>query len=128
MPDTQATKVHDNLQVITDALDSGEMQRAARILDAFHPAEIGHLLESLPQSQRTFIWNILDHDDDGEILLNVGEEVRNGLIESMNKEQLLSATEGLDVDDLADLLADLHGAEVGTAHGAEVGGFGALLG
>ena len=107
MPDTQAAKTHDNLQVITDALDSGEMQRAARILDAFHPAEIGHLLESLPLSQRMFIWNMLDHDDDGEILLNVGDEVRSGLIQTMNKDQLLSATEGLDVDDLADLLADL---------------------
>lgn len=107
MPETQTAKAHDNLQVITDALDSGEMQRAARILDSFHPAEIGHLLESLPQSQRMFIWNMLDHDDDGEILLNVGEEVRSGLIQTMDKEQLISATEGLDVDDLADLLADL---------------------
>ncbi len=107
MPESQAAKAHDNLQVIADALDSGEMQRAARILDAFHPAEIGHLLESLPQSQRMFIWNMLDHDDDGEILLNVGDEVRSGLIQTMNKDQLLSATEGLDVDDLADLLADL---------------------
>ena len=51
---------------------------------------------------------MLQHDDDGEILLNVGDEVRSGLIRTMNKEQLLSATEGLDVDDLADLLADLH--------------------
>lgn len=100
----------DNLQVITEALDSGEMQRATRILNAFHPSEIAHLLESLPQSQRMFIWNMLDHDDDGEILLHVGEEVRNGLIEVMNKEQLISATEGLDLDDLADLLSDLPSA------------------
>ena len=107
MPDSQTAKAYENLQVITDALESGEMQRAARILDAFHPAEIGHLLESLPQSQRMFIWNMINHEDDGEILLNVGDEVRNGLIQAMNKEQLISATEGLDVDDLADLLADL---------------------
>jgi len=104
------TAVRDNLQVITEALDSGEMQRAARILNAFHPSEIAHLLESLPQSQRMFIWNMLDHDDDGEILLHVGDEVRSGLIEIMDKEQLLSATEGLDLDDLADLLADLPSA------------------
>lgn len=108
MPETQANKTsRDNLQVITEALDSGAMQRAARILNAFHPAEIAHLLESLPLSQRVFIWNMLDHDDDGEILLNVGDEVRSGLIELMDKEELISATEGLDVDDLADLLADL---------------------
>ena len=105
----------DNLQVITEALDSGEMQRAARILNDFHPSEIAHLLESLPQSQRMFIWNMLDHDDDGEILLHVGDEVRSGLIEVMNKEQLISATEGLDLDDLADLLADLPSAVTETA-------------
>ena len=35
MPETQTAKVHENLQIITDALNSGEMQRAARILDAF---------------------------------------------------------------------------------------------
>ena len=115
MPDTQATNVRDNLQVISEALDSGEMQHAARILNAFHPAEIAHLLESLPQSQRMFIWNMLDHDEDGEILLNVVDEVRSGLIENMDKKQLISATEGLDVDDLADLLADLPQAVMQTA-------------
>ncbi len=112
MPDTQ---VRDNLQVISEALNSGEMQRAGRILNAFHPAEIAHLLESLPQSQRMFIWNMLDHDDDGEILLEVGDEVRSGLIEVMDRQQLISATEGLDLDDLADLLADLPSAVTDTA-------------
>lgn len=107
MPDGQA---RDNLQVISEALDSGEMQRAGRILNAFHPSEIARLLESLPQSQRMFIWNMLDHDDDGEILLHVGDEVRSGIIEVMDKNQLLSATEGLDLDDLADLLTDLPAA------------------
>ena len=112
MPESQA---RDNLHVISEALDSGEMQRAGRILNAFHPAEIAHLLESLPQSQRMFIWNMLDHDDDGEILLHVGDEVRSGLIEIMDKDQLVSATEGLDLDDLADLLADLPSAVTQTA-------------
>ena len=112
MPEHQA---RDNLLVISEALETGEMQRAGRILNAFHPAEIAHLLESVPQSQRMFIWNMLDHDDDGEILLHVGDEVRIGLIEIMDKQQLISATEGLDLDDLADLLADLPSAVTETA-------------
>jgi magnesium transporter len=83
------------------------MQRARRILNALHPAEIANLLEALPHSQRGIVWNMLDHDDDGEILLNVGDEVRNGLILNMDSDALISATEGLEMDDLADLLADL---------------------
>jgi magnesium transporter len=50
---------------------------------------------------------MLDHSNDGEVLLEVGEEVRNNLMESMDEKSLLAATKGLDVDDLADLLDEL---------------------
>ena len=107
MPDS-ATQIQDQtLKVIGDALQTGTMQRARRILNALHPAEIANLLEALPHSQRGIVWNMLDHDDDGEILLNVGDEVRTGLINLMDSDALVSATEGLEIDDLADLLADL---------------------
>ena len=103
-----ATQIQDQtLKVIGEALQTGTMQRARRILNALHPAEIANLLEALPHSQRSIVWNMLDHDDDGEILLNVGDEVRNGLIKFMDSDALISATEGLEIDDLADLLADL---------------------
>jgi len=102
-----ATQALNNLQVISQALESGELQRASTILNALHPAEVATLLESVPYSQRSYIWNTLDPDDLGEILLLVGEEVRSGLIKNMNQDEMLSATEGLELDDLADLLADL---------------------
>jgi len=107
MSDTVIQLQDQTLKVIGDALQSGTMQRARRILNALHPAEIANLLEALPHSQRGIVWNMLDHDDDGEILLNVGDEVRNGLIQIMDSDALVSATEGMEMDDLADLLADL---------------------
>ncbi|MFK7815514.1 MAG: magnesium transporter [Gammaproteobacteria bacterium] len=107
MPDTVIQIQDQTLKVIGDALQSGTMQRARRVLNALHPAEIANLLEALPHSQRSIVWNMLDHDDDGEILLHVGDEVRNGLIQIMDSDALISATEGLEIDDLADLLADL---------------------
>lgn len=110
MADTLIDSTPDHLQVITDALQSGAMQRASRILNALHPAEIAHLLQSLPHSKRMFVWKMLDHDDDGEILLMVGDEVRDSLIENMDVAELLAATDGLDVDDLADLLHELPNA------------------
>lgn len=107
MPDSAVQIQDQTLKVIGDALQSGTMQRARRILNALHPAEIANLLEALPHSQRGIVWNMLDHDDDGEILLNVGDEVRSGLIDLMDSDALVSATEGLEIDDLADLIADL---------------------
>lgn len=107
MPELAAQSQDQTIKIITEALQTGTMQRARRILSALHPAEIANLLEALPHSQRGIVWNMLDHDDDGEILLYVGDEVRKGLIKLMDSDALVSATEGLEVDDLADLLADL---------------------
>lgn len=107
MPELATQSQDQTIKIITEALQTGTMQRARRILSALHPAEIANLLEALPHSQRGIVWNMLDHDDDGEILLYVGDEVRKGLIKLMDSDALVSATEGLEVDDLADLLADL---------------------
>ncbi len=103
-PESQADS---HLEALAAALESGTLKQARGIISALHPAEIAHLLESLPPSQRRIVWEMVDHDDHGEVLLHVGDEVRAGLIEAMDHEALLSATEGLDVDDLADLLQDL---------------------
>jgi len=95
------------LNAISDSLSSGAMLKAKLILNGLHPAEIARLLESSPTRQRRLIWEMLDHSFDGEVLLEVGEEVRNNLMESMDDASLLAATKGLDVDDLADLLDGL---------------------
>ena len=106
MPESKSHTPNQALSIISDALLTGTMLRAKRILNALHPAEIANLLEALPHSQRIIVWNMLD-EKDGEILLNVGEEVRSGLIKLMDSEALVAATEGLEIDDLADLLVDL---------------------
>ena len=95
------------LDAIIESLNSGAMLKAKLILNGLHPAEIARLLESSPSRQRRLIWEMLDHSNDGEVLLEVGEEVRNNLMESMDETSLLAATKGLDVDDLADLLDEL---------------------
>ncbi len=95
------------LDAISESLNSGAMLKAKLILNGLHPAEIARLLESSPPRQRRIIWEMLDHSYDGEVLLEVGEEVRNNLMESMDEQSLLAATKGLDVDDLADLLDEL---------------------
>jgi magnesium transporter len=46
-------------------------------------------------------------DDEGDVLVELSDEVRDGLIEGMQTEELIAATAGMDFDDLADLLADL---------------------
>ncbi|APZ43947.1 magnesium transporter [Acidihalobacter ferrooxydans] len=100
-------RTSNTLQRIGEILQSGTMQEARRLLNALHPAEIAHLLESMPPAQRELVWELVDPEYDGEVLLHLGDDVRQSLIEGMDAQELIQATEGLDVDDLADLVQDL---------------------
>jgi magnesium transporter len=97
----------NTLQLFTDILRQGEVQQIQQELEAMHPAEIAHLLESLPSDQRSTVWEHVPVDMEGEVLTNVNEEVRAALIVRMDPEQLVAATETLDTDDLADILPEM---------------------
>ncbi len=90
-----------------EALESGSLQRGARMLNALEPAEIAHLLESLPPRQRDVAWELVDGATGGEVLLHVTDDVRADLLLDMNSQEILEATRELDTDDLADLVAEL---------------------
>ena len=108
MNDTVQDNVNDNvLAHLHSALESGRMRRLQPMLHSLHPAEIAMLLEGIPPTKRRIVWELVDPDDHGEILLQLSDEVRAGLIERLDDEVLLAAAEGLDTDDLADLLEDL---------------------
>jgi len=100
-------KQHRNLTRLREYLDGGGMRSARLMLNGLHPAEIGHLLESLPRSQRALVWELLQPEVEGEVLVEVAEAVRDDLIRGMPIEELVVALDGMELDDLADLLADL---------------------
>ena len=96
-----------NVDLLRERLDSGRMRSAAMMVNSLHPSEVARLLESLPLKDRTVLWDMVDRDLEGDVLVEVAEEVRDGLIEGMGTDDLIAATEGMELDDLADLLADL---------------------
>ena len=100
-------KTARQLRLLSDALDSGRLGPVRRLVNTLSPAEIGNLLESLPPGERTVVWGLVDPEDDGEVLLHVGDVVREGLIADMDPDEILAAVEDLDIDDLADLVEDL---------------------
>src|SRR5690606_36686863 len=78
-----------------------------RLVNTLAPAEIGDLLESLPPAKRQVVWGLVDPDDDGEVLVHVGDEVRESLLADMDPDEIVAAVEDLAIDDFADLVEDL---------------------
>ncbi len=97
----------DNLELLRQQLDGGRMRAARVMVNSLHPSELARLLESLPLKKRAMLWEIVDSEIEGDVLVEVSDEVRDGLIEGMQTHDLIAAVEGMEADDLADLLIDL---------------------
>ncbi|GAB4289326.1 MAG: magnesium transporter [Thiohalomonadaceae bacterium] len=104
---TEQDKGTDRLQALRDALAEDRLSQAQELINEMYPAEIAVLLESLPGPERITVWELVSPELDGEVLTYVNDEVRASLIREMESHELVAATEGLDTDDLADLLAEM---------------------
>jgi magnesium transporter len=101
-----------HLDRLSEALDSGTQHQVRRLLKNLTAAEIGDLLESLPPTKRLAVWEMTDPEIDGDVLVEVNDEVRASLIRDTSPEDLVAAVDDLDLDDLADILDDLPDAVI----------------
>ncbi len=96
-----------NLSLLRERLGGGRVRSAQLLIGSLHPSEVARLIESLPQTERSLIWEMVDPENGGDILVELADEVRDGLIESMQTDEVVAALDGMELDDLADLVADL---------------------
>ena len=100
-------KAEKKLSTIINDLENDKATNIKNTLSSLNPSEIARLLESLTQRERNVLWQIVDQEDEGEILKELIEEVRQNLISQMNASELIAATQDMELDDLADILSDL---------------------
>ena len=86
---------------------NAKLQMLIGILHELHPADVAAVLESLPPKERVLVWKLAAPEEDGDVLLEVSDSVRESLIETMDKAELVAAVEDMEADDLADLADDL---------------------
>jgi magnesium transporter len=107
MTDSSPDNTNARVSSLRQLLGTGTMQQAGRMLNSLYPSEIADLLESLPMRERKFVWEMVDPDIEGEVLIELGEEVRDSVIQGMDAEEVIAAVEHLDADDMADLILSL---------------------
>ncbi|NWO08880.1 magnesium transporter [Chromohalobacter salexigens] len=101
-------QLQPRLDRLSEALESGALDQARRMLNrGLAPVDVAHLLESTPPRERNVLWELVEPDLQGDVLQYLGDDIQSEFLSRMDAEQLVSATEGLDVDDLADLLQRL---------------------
>lgn len=100
-------QTHQTLQEVSNALDSGMFVHVRRLLQDMEPEDIAHLLEASPRKSRNVLWQLTDPEDYGEILDELSEDVKDGIVSQMAPESIAEATEGMETDDVAYVLRSL---------------------
>ena len=81
------------------------------IIAQLHPADLAYVLEALPLEERQTVWALVRQapatHDEGDVLLEVNDAVRESLIEDMSRAELVDAVAELEADEVADLAPDL---------------------
>ena len=93
--------------LIKNLVSRQNLAKLENLLNDLHPADIADILESLPIEQRSIVWDLVKTENDGDILVEVSDSVRQTLIAEMDSSELLAAAEQLDTDEIADIAPDL---------------------
>lgn len=66
-----------------------------------HPADLAYIVEALPSTRRVLVFRQLDPRRQADVLLELGDAERGGLMGLLSRDELLSAVREMDADDLA---------------------------
>lgn len=95
------------LDRLSTALESGTFVDVRRMLNGLSPGDVAHLLESSPPKFRHILWQMVEIDREGEVLGELSEDLQSEFLIAMDAAQVALITEGLQDDDIADILQQL---------------------
>ncbi|ALM91743.1 MULTISPECIES: magnesium transporter [Alteromonas] len=99
--------VQSQLRALNGALINGQFVSVRKLLLELPPSDVAHILESSPSRTRDELWELIDGDFHGDILEELSDDVRNGIITKMLPANVVDALEEMDTDDLAVTLSSL---------------------
>ena len=103
------TDIEDSAKykLIKNLANKENLKSLQNLLNNLHPSDVADILEALPLDRRLIIWELVTSENDGDILVEVSDAVRQTLIADMDNTELLAAAEQLDTDEIADIASDL---------------------
>jgi magnesium transporter len=108
MSETQEkSNTQARLESISTSLNAGAFVRVRKLLHDIPAGDVALLLESSPTKTRDQLWLMLDADFHTDVLEELSEDVRNGIITKMVPASVVDALEDMDTDDLAETLSSL---------------------
>jgi magnesium transporter len=99
------------VRTVEEALEAGEVERAAELAGSLHVADQADLLEQLGHEERVTLLAELRPNLDPELLIHLDETIREEVLEQLTPEETGAAIARLDTDDAIEILGDLDETE-----------------
>lgn len=87
--------------------EQGNRQGLKKLIDDMRAADLADLIEYLDPEERLFIFNLLEPDGAGEVLVEIETPVQERILKGLDNQAITEIVQGLDSDDAADLVGDL---------------------
>ena len=97
----------NSLEAILDDSSNLSLNQIRTLLNKMSPSEIAHALESSPPKQRKLFFSLLETNEEGDVLADLGEEIQQELVSNISNEELAEAVKELEPDETVDILQNL---------------------
>jgi magnesium transporter len=97
----------NNLDQLLDNSSDLSNDEVRSLLNKLSSSEIAHALESSPPKQRKLFFSLLETNEEGDVLADLGEEIQQDLVSSISNEELAEAVKELEPDETVDILQNL---------------------
>lgn len=77
------------------------------LLKDMHHADIAEILDELEFEQASYVFKLLDSETTSEILLDIDEDLRENILNSLSPKEIAEELDEMDTDDAADIIAEL---------------------
>ena len=97
----------NNLNLLLDNSNSLNNNEVRSLLNKLSSSEIAHALESSPPKQRKLFFSLLETNEEGDVLADLGEEIQQELVSNISNDELAEAVKELEPDETVDILQNL---------------------
>ena len=82
---------HSLIETVLGAQTHEERQLLSDTLATMEPGQMAHLLECVPEAQRSELWELVPEHACGEVLADLGDVARRSLVEDLEQTAVVDA-------------------------------------
>lgn len=97
----------DFLELINSSIQEDNISWMEQNLFILHHADIAAILEELEVEDSIYVYNLLNEELQGDVIVELDEELRDNIIRTFSSKEIAEQLEHIDSDDAADLVSEL---------------------